>query len=151
ESELGFTAGILPEPARFFVGWMLLLGYLVVCPFEGVSIGQLAHALVGGLETVPLYTVKGDVVYLPQLLLGLAFVAAATAVNYLVVTHASRLQTALTFALLAGLGLFVVCGLLRGRAANLSPPFPAAGGAWLALLRILQVVPYFLSGFETVS
>jgi amino acid transporter len=153
ESELAYTAGLAPDWARFLVGWMMLLAYLVVCPYEAVAIGQLCAQLVPQLETVPLYQVGESVVYLPELALGVAVVTAVTVINYLGVHHAARFQNALTLALVAGLLLFVVLGGARGSADNLAPPFPEPGGvgALAAVVLMLQVVPYFLAGFETVA
>jgi basic amino acid/polyamine antiporter, APA family len=153
EGELAYTAGLVRDWARFLVGWMMLLAYLVVCPYEAVAVGQLCGYLFPPLEALPLYRVGGSVVHLPALALGLAAVAGVTAVNYVGVHHSARLQNALTFVLFAGALLFAALGAARGSAANLSPPFPRPGalGALAAVVMMLQVVPYFLAGFESIA
>jgi hypothetical protein len=47
---------------------MMAFGYLVVCPFEAVSVGAIAAQLVPGLKQLPLYQVGESTVYLPGLL-----------------------------------------------------------------------------------
>src|SRR5262249_11464199 len=86
-SETAYTEGLFPAPARFLVGWMMTLAYLIVCPYEAIAIGELAARLVPDLNRAPLYSVGDFTVTLPKLLLGLALVAAVTAVNYKSVRH----------------------------------------------------------------
>jgi basic amino acid/polyamine antiporter, APA family len=152
DSELAYTAGLFPNWGRFLVGWMMTLAYLVVCPYEAVAVGQLAAQIVPGLEQVPLYQVAGSTVYLPTLLLGLAVVGAITAINIVGVHHSSRLQNILTFGLLTTFVIFAALGLWRGEPANLHPMFSHEGtwGGVVSTLLVLQVVPYFLSGFESI-
>jgi amino acid transporter len=83
----------------------------------------------------------------------LALVLSVAVVNVLGVRHGATLQNLFTFGLLAAFAVFASLGLLRGSAANLLPGFPDAGlgGAMLATLVVLQIVPYYMAGFETVS
>ncbi len=152
DSEIAYTAGLFPAWGRFLVGWMMTLAYLIVCPYEAVAVGQLAAHIVPGLEQVPLYQVAGATVYLPTLVLGLVVVAGITAVNVVGVYHSSRLQNVLTFGLLATFSAFAGLGVWRGDPANLEPLFarPGVGGAVLSTLLTLQIVPYFLGGFESI-
>src|SRR5262249_51028098 len=60
-------------------------------------------------------------------------------------------QNIMTFGLLAIFAVFATLGLLRGSAANLSPPFAdtrGVSGALISTLLVLQIVPYFMTGFE---
>jgi amino acid transporter len=153
DSEMGFTAGLLPLAARFGVGWMMTLAYVVVCPFEAVAVSQLAAQLWPPLEQVPLYRVGDSTVYLPGLALGLALVLFVTAMNAWGVRHGALIQNLFTFGLLAAFVVFAGLGLLRGSVGNLRPAFPTAGagGAVLSTFLVLQIVPYYMAGFETVS
>lgn len=152
--ELAYARGRFPEWARFAVGWMMFLAYLVVCPYEAVAIGELSRQLFPSLESMPLYVVGQQTVYLPCLAIGLALVGGITAINCIGVRHSSRLQNVMTFGLLA---LFTVCavmGFSRGSFSNLSPAFAqdaSAQGALLSIVLVLQVVPYFFAGFEAVG
>ena len=62
----------------------------------------------------------------------------------------ARFQKLATFGLLAIFACFTALGFLRGDPANALPLF-ARPGAGLSILLALQVVPYFLTGFESVS
>jgi amino acid transporter len=153
DSEIAYTAGLFPAWGSFAVGWMMTLGYLVVCPYEAVAVGQLAARIFPDLEQIPLYQVGGSTVYLPGLVLGLSLVLAITAVNFRGVKQSAVLQNVFTFGLIAVFFIFAALGLMRGRAVNLQPPFARAGfaGGVVATFLVLQIVPYFLAGFETVS
>jgi APA family basic amino acid/polyamine antiporter len=58
-----------------------------------------------------------------------------------------------TFALLALFAIFATLGFAGGRLANLEPLFarPGTAGAWLSILLVLQIVPYYMTGFESVA
>src|SRR6185436_5671406 len=47
---------------------------------------------------------------------------------------------------------FAVLGFARGDARNLEPLFarPGAAGAWVSILLVLQIVPYYMTGFESI-
>src|SRR5438034_1073961 len=62
-------------------------------------------------------------------------------------------QDVATFGLLAIFVLFTALGFLKGDAANWQPLFarPGAAGAWLSVFLVLQIVPYFMTGFESVG
>src|SRR5256712_1893968 len=59
----------------------------------------------------------------------------------------------MTFGLLATFAIFTVLGFGRGSAANMQPLFsqPGALGPWLSIFLVLQIVPYFMTGFESVA
>jgi amino acid transporter len=59
----------------------------------------------------------------------------------------------LTFGMLALVAAFTAVGLARGDAARLEPLFarPGASGALLSILLVVQIVPYFMTGFESVG
>jgi amino acid transporter len=154
DSEIAYMQGLFPPWASFAVGWMMSLGYLVVCPFEAVAVAEIAAHVFPGLKQIPLYEVGKSTVYLPGLLLGLALVVAVSAVNYRGIRHSARLQNLFTFGLLAIFSIFTLLGLSRGRLENLQPPFADGRAPWgplLATFAVLGIVPYFMAGFETVS
>ncbi len=154
DGEMAYTAGLFPRNVRFAVGWIMALGYLVVCPYEAVAVGQLASQLFSPLESARLYQVGKHNVYLPELAVGLALVVTITAVNLRGVGPSAALQTAFTFGLLVVFAVFLALGLARGRPDNL-PPLFAHGESWrgagVSVLLMLQIVPYFLAGFEAVA
>ncbi|HET7871434.1 MAG TPA: APC family permease [Terriglobales bacterium] len=148
-AEIAYTARAFNRKLSFATGWMMVLAYLVVCPWEGVAIGTICSYIFPQLRSIELYRIAGQAVYLPQLLLGLALTAVLTWINYAGVKMSARFQGVTTFALL---GLFVVFTLgaaSHGSTANLSPGF--AHAPWLSVLLVLQIVPYFMTGFESVG
>jgi basic amino acid/polyamine antiporter, APA family len=54
----------------------------------------------------------------------------------------------MTYGLLVMALIFVCCGFERGSAANFKPLF--SHGGWMSVLLVLQIVPYFMTGFESV-
>jgi amino acid transporter len=147
-SEIAYTRNTFPPMVSFLTGWMMTLVYLIVCPWEAVAIGKIAAYLFPGLNAFPLYHVAGQPVYLPRLILGLALVGLVTWLNYQGIRLSANFQNWMTFTLL---GLFVLCGAFcvqRGSARNFLPLF--SQGSLVSVLLVLQVVPYFMNGFEAV-
>src|SRR5262249_9228752 len=125
----------------------------IVCPFEAVAMGRVAAYLIPAMNSLELYRVAGYPVYLPHLLLGLATTALIIGVNYRGIRHSTVLQNWTTIGLLAVFALFCILGLSRGSAERLPPYFAddrGALGGILSVLAVLQVVPYYLMGFETI-
>jgi amino acid transporter len=59
----------------------------------------------------------------------------------------------MTFGLLATFAIFTLLGFARGSSANMQPLFskPGVSGAGLSIFLVLQIVPYFMTGFESVA
>ena len=148
-SEIAYTARVFPQPISFAAGWMMLLAYFIVCPFEAVAIGRVAAYLFPSLDSMELYRLAGKPVYLPHLAVGLGLTAVITAINYRGIRASARFQKWNTFAVLALFVVVVSCGAARGSPAHLEPPF--SRGGLVSVLLVLQIVPYFMTGFESVA
>jgi len=148
-AEVAYTAGVFPRPISFFTGWMMLLAYFIVCPWEAVAVGRLAGFIFPWLNRVELYRVAGKAVYLPHLVIGLALTALVTIVNYCGIRLSASFQNWTTFGTLALFVTFVSLGVVRGSPANLPPLFTHA--PVVSILLVLQIVPYFMNGFESVT
>jgi Amino acid permease len=151
--EVAYAERAFPRWVSFLTGWFVVLAYLVVCPWEAVAIGKLVARVVPGLDSVPLYVVGGQPVYMARLAVGVALAAGIGYLNYRGIRFSAALQNICTFGLLAVFALFTVLGVLKGNASNLEPAFshPEVGGALVSVLLILQVVPYYMTGFESVA
>jgi amino acid transporter len=151
-AEIAYTEGLFPRSLSYASGWVMVLAYAIVCPWEAVAIGNLLARALPGMNQVALYTVGGKAIFLPRLLAGLGLVAFIAALNYRGMALSSRFQNVATYGLLVLFLGFTILGLLRGQAAHLQPLFahPGAAGAGLSILLMLQVMPYFMTGFETV-
>jgi len=147
-SEIAYTLRVFPPGVSFFSGWMMMLAYLVVCPWEGVAIGRVASYIVPQMERFELYRIGGRPVYLPTLLLGLALTALIVFVNYRGVHISARFQNWTTAGVLLLFAVFSLSGLAKGNIHNTLPPF--SHSAPLSILLVIQIVPYFMVGFESV-
>ncbi len=151
--EIAYTEGVFPRSLSFAAGWTMVLAYAIVCPWEAVAIGNLLARVFPALNTYPLYAVAGKTMFAPRLALGLLLTAVVTAINLRGIRPSGLFQDVTAFGLLAIFAVFVALGLGRGHPGNLQPLFarPGAGGAWLSVLLTLQVVFYFMTGFESVG
>jgi len=148
-AEVAYTERVFPPVVSFAAGWMMVLAYAIVCPWEAVAIGNLLARLFPGMNAVVLYTVAGKAITLPRLLAGLTLTAAIGVVNYRGIRLSARFQNVTTIGLLACFALFVALGIGRGAPANAEPLFGPAG-TFVSILLVLQIVPYFLTGFESI-
>jgi len=128
---------------------MMVLAYSIVCPWEAVAIGNLLARLFPEMNAVVLYTVAGKAITLPRLLAGLGLTAAIGVVNYRGIRLSGRFQDITTIGLLVCFAVFVALGIGHGSPANAEPLF-APVGPFVSVLLVMQIVPYFLTGFESI-
>jgi basic amino acid/polyamine antiporter, APA family len=152
-AEVAYTEGVFTPFFSFATGWTMVLAYAIVCPWEAVAVGNLMARVFPGLNSHQLWVLAGSPIYLPRLIIGLLLTALIVGINYRGIRLSGAIQNWMTFGLLAAFGTFAVLGFLRGRPSNLQPLFshPGAAGAWLSILLTLQIVPYYLTGFESVA
>ncbi len=146
-SEAAYTAQVFPPIVSFFTGWVMLLAYFIVCPWEAVAIGKVAAYIFPSLNSFELYSIAGQPVFLPRLLLGVAMTVFLTILNYRGIRLSATFQnwTASTVILLFLLLLSI--SAWRGSPSNFQPLFRAS--PFVSILLTLQIVPYFLTGFES--
>ncbi len=148
-AEAAYLAGFFPASVTFATGWMVFLGYALTCPFEGLAAGRIAGYLFPSLNTYELYRIGGYPVYLPHLLLGLVITIALTWVNYRGIQAGARLGKTTTFTFLALVVIFAGASAWHGTADNFHPLF--SRGPLISILLVWQIVPWLLSGFESVG
>ena len=147
--EIAYTAAVFPRSISFATGWTMLLAYYIVCPWEAVAIGRIAGYLFPALNTLELYRVGGKPVFLPHLVMGLGFTALITLLNYRGIRLSATVQNWTTFAVIALTIGFVSAGVSHGSTQNLQPLFN--GPAVVSVVLMLQIVPYFMTGFESIG
>jgi APA family basic amino acid/polyamine antiporter len=147
--EVAYTASVFPRPVSFFTGWMMMLAYFIVCPWEAVAVGRIAGYIFPALDSVELYRVSGRPVYLPHLMIGLGLTALLTVLNYRGIRLSATFQNWTTFGTLALFVVFVGIGVTRGSTTNFPPLFTHT--PFISILLVLQIVPYFMTGFESVT
>src|SRR5437660_5654719 len=74
--EAAYTAQVFPPIVSYFTGWMMLLAYFIVCPWEAVAVGKLAAYIFPSLNSFELYRVAGEDGFFLPLLLGVGVNAA---------------------------------------------------------------------------
>ena len=147
--EIAYTSAVFPRTISFATGWMMTLAYFIVCPWEAVAVGRIAAYILPGLDSVELYRVAGRPVYLPHLAVGLGLTALLTILNYRGVRLSATFQNWTSFGTLALFVIFVALGVSRGSSVNFPPLFTRA--PFISILLVIQIVPYFMTGFESVG
>lgn len=147
--EMAYVARAFSPRLSFPAGWVMLLTYLIVCPWEAIAISRISGYLIPALNSGELYRVAGNPVYLPHLVIGLTFTVVFTAINYRGIRLSATFQNWATAVVLSLIGGGILLGLPHGSVANLSPAFSRP--PWVSVLLMLQIVPYFMTGFESIS
>jgi len=147
--EIAYTSAVFPRSVSFATGWMMTLAYFIVCPWEAVAVGRIAGYIFPGLDSMELYRIAGRPVYLPHLVIGLALTALLTLLNYRGIRLSATFQNWTSFGTLALFVIFVVVGVSRGSVENVPPLFTHT--PLISILLVIQIVPYFMTGFESVS
>jgi basic amino acid/polyamine antiporter, APA family len=147
--EVAYAASVFPRPITFYTGWMMMLSYFIVCPWEAVAVGRIAAYIFPALNSIELYRVAGKPVYLPHLVIGLGLTALVTVVNYKGVRLSATFQNWTTFGTLALFLVFVGIGVTRGSPSNFPPLFTHT--PFVSILLVLQIVPYYMTGYESVT
>ncbi|HYL82882.1 MAG TPA: APC family permease [Candidatus Angelobacter sp.] len=145
--EAAYTAQVFPPIVSYFTGWMMLLAYFIVCPWEAVAVGKLAAYIFPSLNSLELYRVAGQPVFLPRLALGIALTLFLGILNYRGIRLSATFQSWTTAAVLLVFVALLGISATHGRIANFQPAF--RGAPLVSILLTVQIVPYFLTGFES--
>src|SRR6266849_1386995 len=146
-SEAAYTAQVFPPIVSFFTGWIMLLAYFIVCPWEAVAIGKVAAYIFPSLNSFALYSVAGQPVFLPRLLLGVAMTFFLAILNYRGIRLSATFQNWTSSIVILLFLLLLAISAWRGSPANFQPLFRAT--PFVSIVLTLQIVPYFLTGFES--
>jgi amino acid transporter len=146
--EAAYTAQVFPPIVSYFTGWMMLLAYFIVCPWEAVALGKIAAYILPTLNSIPLYTVAGQPVFLPRLILGIVLTLFLGILNYRGIRLSANFQKIMTSTVLLIFVILACISTARGAPANFHPLFQAT--PFVSILLTLQIVPYFMTGFESV-
>ena len=147
--EVAYTAKVFPQSISYATGWMMVLSYFIVCPWEAVAVGKIAAYIFPALDSVEVYRIAERSVYLPHLLIGLGLTGLITLLNYRGVRLSATFQNWTTFGTLAFFVVFVSVGVGRGSPRNFPPLF--THGGFVSVLLVLQIVLYFMTGYESVG
>src|SRR5580698_7135677 len=146
--EIAYTAAAFSRPVSFTTGWMMIRAYFIVCPWEAVSVGRIAGYIFPALDSIELYRIAGQPVYLPHLVIGLGLTGLLTVLNYSGIRLSATFQNWTAFGTLALFALFVGFGVSKGSPRNFPPLFTHS--PFVSVFLVMQIVPYFMTGFEAV-
>jgi basic amino acid/polyamine antiporter, APA family len=147
--EVAYTAKVFPQSVSFATGWMMMLAYFIVCPWEAVAVGRIASYIFPALDSMALYRIGGKPVFLPHLIIGLALTGLLTILNYRGIRLSATFQNWTAFGTLGLFVIFVAAGVSKGSPVNFPPLFSHT--PFLSVLLVMQIVPYFMTGFESVT
>src|SRR5579864_3685792 len=147
--EIAYSSAAFSRPVSFATGWMMMLAYFIVCPWEAVAVGRIAGYIFPALDSLELYRIAGRPVYLPHLAIGLLLTTLLTVLNYRGVRLSATFQNWTSFGTLGLFVVFVAAGASRGSVTHFAPLFTHA--PLVSILLVIQIVPYFMTGFESVG
>ena len=124
--EIAYTAAAFSRNVSFSTGWIMLLSYFIVCPWEAVAVGRIASYIIPSLDSLEIYRVAGRPVYLPHLIVGLALTGLLTILNYRGIRLSATFQNWTSFGTLALFIIFVALGVGKGSVRNFPPLFTHA-------------------------
>lgn len=148
-AEVAYTAKVFPPVVSFATGWMMVLAYFIVCAWESIAVGKIAGYIFPALDSMELYRIAGRPVYLPHLIIGLGLTGLITWLNYRGIRLSAIFQNWTTFGTLALFVVFVAFGVSKGSLQNFPPLFTHT--PLISILLVMQIVPYFMTGFESVT
>src|SRR6267154_1299230 len=135
--------GILLLPVGYVYGqWVQRL------PDAAGEAAYTAQVFSPALDSLQLYSFAGHPVFLPRLILGIALTLLLATINYRGIRLSANFQKTVTSTVLLLFLLMVGISVARGAPVNFHPVFSAAPFA--SILLTLQIVPYFMTGFESV-
>jgi basic amino acid/polyamine antiporter, APA family len=152
-AEIAYTEGVFPPAISFAAGWTMVLSYAIVCPWEAVATGNLLARVFPSLNSYELYAIAGTPIFAPRLAVGLVLTALIVFINYRGIAPSGVFQNVTTFGLLVIFAIFTTLGFARGESGNMQPLFtrPGTAGVLLSVFLVMQIVPYFMTGFESVA
>ncbi len=147
--EVAYTAEVFPRSVSFATGWMMLLAYFIVCPWEAVAVGKIAAYIFPQLDRMEMYRIAGQPVFLPRVAIGAALTLLLAWVNYRGIRLSATFLNWTTAGVLGLFALLAAFGAAKGTPANVSPLFSHT--PLVSTLLVMQIVPYFMTGFESVG
>jgi APA family basic amino acid/polyamine antiporter len=146
--EAAYTAQVFPPVVSYFTGWAMMLSYFIVCPWEAVALGKIAAYIFPWLDSIQLYRIAGEPVFLYRVVLGIVLTVFLTTINYRGIRLSANFQKLMTSSVILLFLVLVAISGVRGSALHVHPLFHAT--PLVSIVLTLQIVPYFITGFESV-
>lgn len=139
----------------FLTGWFLALGYIMLCPWEVIAIGQIAETLFPALRTIPLYSMGDYTIYLPTLAVNLSIAGIIIFSNFTGVDKVARIQRVLVIGLMVVGAVAIISALGLGKSAGevltiSTTPQNPDGSLVAGIVAVLTITPFYFAGFDTI-
>jgi signal transduction histidine kinase/ActR/RegA family two-component response regulator len=148
-----FAAKVLGSDHGFLCAWMLLLTYAAIIWANSTALSLIVRFLFGDIFCFGFsYQIAGYTVYMGEVLLSVAILAAACLVCVAGKRLAAWVQTISAVLLFAGIAVcFVTIVIRRGGLGGITPAFSSQGDPFSQILTIVILAPWAFIGFESVS
>ena len=152
---IAYTLNAFGSLPSYFTGWFLALGYIMMCPWETIAIGQIFQALFPGLKISPLYSIGEYTLYAPILIVSLLISIIIIIINYKGIEYVSKIQNLLTVILIMVAVASIFVSLINGSFQNILPiiaktPKNPNKSFLTGLFSVLAITPFFYAGFDTI-
>jgi amino acid transporter len=148
--EYGYVSAVYGQGTGFAVGWLVLLGFVSICCFEGLALAWLLSVLAPDLAGSTLYTSLGASVRVLDVVVIIGGGLFFTLLNFFGARESAHVQVAVTIGKVALSIAFILIGFLGGDTANWMPAFEPADAPWQGVVAVLVVVPAWFCGFNAL-
>ena len=148
-----FAAKVLGSDHGFLCAWMLLLTYAAIIWANSTALSLIVRFLFGDVFCFGFsYQIAGYTVYMGEVLLSVAVIAAACLVCVAGKRFSAFVQTLCAILLFAGIAVcFVTIVIRRGGLGDITPAFSSQGKPFSQILAIVLLAPWAFIGFESIS
>ncbi len=147
--EFAYTYKTLGKIPAFICGWFLILGYLIILPWVAISVAALISYLFPVLNSIPLYTILDQQIYLPHLIISFLMIVILVYLNSKGAKQSSTFQNIAAFLMIATFFIFIIGGIINGTPANMSPLLPE-GNITAGIAAAIASIIFFMNGFDTI-
>ena len=148
-----FAAKVLGSDHGFLCAWMLLLTYAAIIWANSTALSLIVRFLFGDVFCFGFsYQIAGYTVYMGEVLLSVAIIAAACLVCVAGKRLSAFVQTLCAILLFAGIAVcFVMITVRRGGLGDITPAFSSQGKPISQIMAIVLLAPWAFIGFESIS
>jgi amino acid transporter len=150
--EMAYAERIFGHKTSQLTGSLLLLLFLSVCAFEGISVAWVISVLIPASRNIPIYQILGHDVYEIDLVVAVLVTCALTMLNVRGTHLSSRIQDVLVGLFIFAALVFVSLGFASSDSSNLQPLIAASdnGDQLAGVLKVLAITPFMYAGFNCI-
>lgn len=148
--EIAFSYKAFGPFAATFTGWFLALAYIIVCPYEAISVSLVLEYMFPSLRMLPLYTIGGSTIYLTTLIIGIILSIMFIYLNYRGVKFTKIFQTFVSTIIIILVVGFLFLSIEKGSVENMKPFFNPNEAKFSSVFSVLGMAPFFLAGFDAI-